>query len=53
METEISKLLGELMMLSVMTRMNGGHCEEMDVIIEKYKKHYLKNVIKPDVAPEG
>jgi len=40
MESDISKLLGELMYLSVTTRMNGGNTEPLDEIIMKYKKYY-------------
>lgn len=39
-ETQISALLGELMLLSVMKRMNGGDTSDLDAIIEKYKHHY-------------
>jgi len=40
METEVSKLLGELMTLSVMSRLKGGETGPLDEIIEKYKHLY-------------
>ena len=40
MESEISKLLSELMYLSVTTRLNGGDAVQLDRIIMKYQKHY-------------